>query len=166
MNIVLAIVVLTGVYMVHDEEPAFVSQPAVIDALEQGSPAEKAGVKTGDRITQIQNIANPTWQQVFPEILINPGQPVEVALQRGNQIIHTRVIPVAEGPDRIGAAGWQPEQAPVVGDLDSGLPAVRAGIKVGDEIVTFNAERVTSMSRFNELLQENKSNPVQLGVQR
>src|SRR5262245_33069040 len=43
MNIILAIVVLTGVYMVHDEEFAFLSQPAQIGTVEPGSPAAKAG---------------------------------------------------------------------------------------------------------------------------
>src|SRR5262245_63638671 len=43
MNILLAIAVLTGVYMVHDEEFAFLSQPAQIGTVEPGSPAAKAG---------------------------------------------------------------------------------------------------------------------------
>src|SRR5262245_48229647 len=43
MNILLAVVVLTGVYMVHDEEFAFLSQPAQIGTVEPGSPAAKAG---------------------------------------------------------------------------------------------------------------------------
>src|SRR5215831_520412 len=57
MNIVLAIVVLTGVFMVHDEAPAFAGQPAQIAVVEPGSPADKAGIKAGDKIVQLQDKA-------------------------------------------------------------------------------------------------------------
>jgi regulator of sigma E protease len=165
MNIVLAIVVLTGVYMAHDEEPAFLSQPAVIDAVEQGSPAEKAGIKPGDKVIQIQGIANPTWQQVVPEIFISPGQPVDVAIQRDHQIIQTKIVPVEEGPDRVGSAGWLPQQAAIVDRVDPDLPAEKAGIKVGDEIASLNGTPV-AMSTFTERLQEAKSSPIQVGILR
>src|SRR5438046_6309283 len=42
MNIVLAIGLLTGVYMVHYETPVFLDKPAVISWLKQDSPAAKA----------------------------------------------------------------------------------------------------------------------------
>ena len=167
MNIVLAIVVLTGVYMLHDEEPAFLSQPALIGVVESGSPADKAGVKTGDRIAQIQKFNNPTWQQVIPEIIINPDQPVEVTIQRGGQFIHTTVVPQTEGPNRIGYAGWEPPQPPLVGEMDPDVPAAKAaGIKTGDEIVSLNGKPVESISQFMDMLQEAKSVPVQVGVLR
>ena len=167
MNILLAIVVLTGVYMVHDEEPAFLSQPAVIGVMEPGSPADKAGVKTGDRIAQIQKLNNPSWQQVIPEIIINPDQPVEVTIQRGDQFIHTQVVPQAEGPNRIGYVGWGPQQPPLVGEMDPDVPAAKAaGIKPGDEIVSFNGNPVQSMPQFIDMLQEAKFVPVQVAVLR
>ncbi len=166
MNIVLAIVVLTGVYMVHDEEPAFLSQPAVIGVVESGSPAEKAGIKAGDRITRIQKVKNPTWQDVIPEIMISPGQAVELTIQRGEQSFQAQVIPETEGQDRLGYAGWGAQQPPLVGEVDPDLPAAKAGIKTGDEILSFNGKPVASMSQFVELLQQSKSAPIQLTVLR
>jgi len=54
MNILLAIGLLAGVYMVHYEYPAYLDQPAVIGWVEQDSPAAKLGLQAGDKI-----IANP-----------------------------------------------------------------------------------------------------------
>src|SRR5438132_13089954 len=45
MNIVLAIGLLTGVYMVHYETPVFLDKPAVISWIKQDSPAAKAGLQ-------------------------------------------------------------------------------------------------------------------------
>src|SRR5690242_5194879 len=61
MNIMLAFVLLAGVYMVHYEYPAFMDQAAVIGWVEPDSPAAKAGLEKGDRIVQIDGVKNPTW---------------------------------------------------------------------------------------------------------
>src|SRR5437660_9759237 len=50
MNILLAVFLLTVVYMVHYEYPAYLDQPAVIDAIRHDSPAEKPGLQRGDQI--------------------------------------------------------------------------------------------------------------------
>src|SRR6476620_9180888 len=50
MNIILAVGLLTVVYMVHYEHPAYLEQPAVIGFVMGGSPADKAGILPGDRI--------------------------------------------------------------------------------------------------------------------
>src|ERR1700726_1329221 len=44
MNILLAIFLLTAVYMVHYEHAVFVAHPAVIERVKHGSPQEKAGL--------------------------------------------------------------------------------------------------------------------------
>ena len=61
MNILLAIFLLTAVYMVHYEYAVFLDQPAVIEGVKHGSPADQAGLQSGDRIVKVEGIENPTW---------------------------------------------------------------------------------------------------------
>ena len=87
MNILLAVGLLTCVYMVHYEYPAVLDEPAVIGWVQPDTPAAKAGIQAGDRIVSIDGIQNPTWEQVIPREALNPNQPLEVTIERGGQII-------------------------------------------------------------------------------
>src|SRR6059058_5142965 len=49
MNILFAVVVLAAVYMIHDEEPAFLGNPAVIGWVQKDSAAATAGLQVDDR---------------------------------------------------------------------------------------------------------------------
>src|SRR6204780_4538094 len=58
MNIMLAIGLLTGVYMVHYEYPVFMDKAAVIDGVKANSAAALADLQPGDRIIKIDGILN------------------------------------------------------------------------------------------------------------
>src|SRR6267154_1035670 len=64
MNIMLAIGLLTVVYMVHFEYPVFLDKPAVIEGVKHDSAAAQAGLRPGYRIVKVDNIDNPTWEQL------------------------------------------------------------------------------------------------------
>src|SRR5271168_2030520 len=63
-NFVLAFVLMTGLYMMHNEVPRFYSQAAVVDYVVPGSMAAKAGIQAGDKIVRFDSDENPTWEQV------------------------------------------------------------------------------------------------------
>src|SRR6266550_4013900 len=95
MNILLAIALLTGVYMVHYERPLFADKPAVVGWVLPDSPAAKAGIKEGDRIIRIDGIEDPTWEQVEPRVALSPNQPLLIAILRAGQTFETTVTPEA-----------------------------------------------------------------------
>src|ERR1700675_4968097 len=64
MNIMLAVALLTGLYMVHYEYPAVLDEPAVVGWVNPNTPAEKAGIQRGDKIVQAEDIQHPDWEQV------------------------------------------------------------------------------------------------------
>src|SRR6202167_38429 len=110
MNILLAIFLLTTVYMVHYEYPVFLDKPAVIEGVKHDSPAARAGLQPGDRIVKVDNIENHTCEQLQPRVLLSPNQPLTVTVQRGNQIFQKTIVPRPVTTSEVGSAGWYPEE--------------------------------------------------------
>ena len=166
MNILLAIFLLTVVYMVHYEYPVFLDKPAVIEGIKTDSPAAKAGLQPGDRIVQVDGIKNPTWEQLQPKVWLSPNQPLSISIQRGDQIFQKTVVPQPVTSSDIGSAGWYPAEPVVVGRVEADTPAAKIGLKEDDRIVAMNGKPLDSIETMIERLQQTKEQPVDLTVVR
>jgi len=160
MNIILAVALLTGVFMVHYEHPVFLEQPAVIGWVIENSPAAKAGIEQGDRIVRIDGEQNPTWEDVMLKVIVSTRQPIDVAIQRGSQILEKQVQPQPDGNEQYASVGWVPDQPITVTELEPDMPAAKAGLKLGDDIVAINGAPMRSLFDVIRYLQHNGSKPV------
>jgi regulator of sigma E protease len=167
MNILLAIFLLTTIYMVHYEYPAVYDEPTVIGWVLKDSAAAKAGFQIDDRITQINGVRNPTWRQVDLEEEMNPGQSVDVTVDRGGKLLDIPVVPQPMGVDQMGFAGWAPKEANVtITDLTPGMPAEKAGLKEGDRILDLDGKALPALAAMVQSLEVTKDKPVELTVLR
>src|SRR6266705_680459 len=71
MNIVLAVGLLTAVFMVKYDHLVWVDKPARVSHVEKDSPAARAGILPGDLITRIGNTQNPTWEDVGIQTMLS-----------------------------------------------------------------------------------------------
>src|SRR5450631_355220 len=77
MNIVLAVGILTGLFMVR--YPKLPSTPSpVVGYVEPTSAAAKAGVLPGDRVVQIGDAADPTWEDIEMKEVASAGHELPV----------------------------------------------------------------------------------------
>jgi len=148
MNIVMAIAIPAAIAMIHYQLPAYVKQPAIVNAVALGSAAEQAGLKRGDMIVSIDGVENPTWQNVEDRVLINPDQDIPVTIKRDGKIetLTMRVASRTIEQEKIGDAGLEPYLGPdtklITSTVVPGSPAEEAGLKVGDEILAVNGTPV------------------------
>lgn len=166
MNIILAVVLLTGVFMVHYEHPVYLDQPAVVGWVLENSPAAKSGIEQGDRIVRIEGQQNPTWEDVLLKVAIASKGPMDIAIQRGNEILEKQVQPETEGSDPYATVGWLPDQPITVTELEPNMPAAQAGLKLGDEIVAVNGTPMRSLLSVIHYLRQNGSKPVDVAAVR
>jgi regulator of sigma E protease len=171
MNILLAVSVLTGVNMVHYRHPKFLDEPAVVGEVKADSPAAKAGIRAGDRIVRIDGWQNPTWEDVDLKASIQRKVPLEVAVQRGNDVVETPIPPMAEvdlmQAPFLGMMPADPVNEPlVVSQIEPGMPAALAGVQVGDQIIAVNGEPMHSLRAVIAYLQQQGGTPLTLTVSR
>ncbi len=163
MNILLAICILTALYMYHHNFEAYLRAPVDLVTVLPNSPATQAGLQEGDRIIKVADVQNPTWQQFRNLEIIGSNEPLDLTIQRGDTVLHKSVTPLPTGADRIGEIGVEHPQ--VVGSLTDG-PALAGGVQVNDVLVSVDGKIVHDIPQMLDQLQASKDQPIHLTVLR
>lgn len=81
--------------------------PPIVGEVIAASPAEKAGLKDGDKILQVDDLAIDDWQAWVDYVRQHPGKSLQVSLERDAQISQVVLIPdlVEEDGQAIGRVG-------------------------------------------------------------
>src|ERR1019366_7064823 len=155
------VALLTGLFMVHYEKVPNPRSP-VIGYVAADGAAAKAGIKLGDQIVQIDDITDPTWEQVAIKSAMNPKQPLDVWVMRGGEHLHLSLTPALEEKQSIGNAGWQQETEIEVESVLRDMDGARAGLERGDILVSVNGQPLRSIPRLNEIENQTSGAPLDL----
>src|SRR5437764_1914117 len=106
MNIVLAVAVLAGLYMVKFQKIADSDLQAIVGHVMPDSPAAKAGIQDGDRIVGLEGKKNPTWEDVGLKEVTSAYRQMHITVERNGKRFDTIVTPVLNERIGVGFAGW------------------------------------------------------------
>ncbi len=171
-NFLLALFLMTGFYMMHNEVELFRSQAGDIDYVTANSAAQQAGFRADDRITHFESISNPTWEQISIRSALNLGQSVPVTVSRNGQSVPlTLNIRNPRNTDDfdLEALGFIPKMqtTPVTVEyVKSDMPAEKAGLKAGDQILSIDGLQLHSVVAFAKYLQDQDGKSVALAIRR
>lgn len=166
MNILLAVGLLTGLFMVKYQKLAEPDQRAVIGHVLKDSAAEKAGIREGDRIVAIDGEQNPTWDDIALKEIASAYHPLHVTVEREGKTFETNVTPILDDKIGVGYAGWSEKGEIQVGRLSPGMPAEKAGLKKGDVLLTANGQPINSTYKLQEVIEHTAGKPVELRLVR
>ena len=74
LNLVVAIVLITGLYMHGMPEALYESQPAVIGTLDPNGAGTAAGLRLRDEIVAVGGVEVRTWRDMRFQVALNPGK--------------------------------------------------------------------------------------------
>ncbi len=165
MNILLAIAIVTGLYM-HAYEKQVDSTNPVITTVAANSAAGRAGIEPGDRIVQIGSHPNPNWQEVLTQEALNPNHPVPVIVERQGKSLNIVVTPDLDQKQGIGVVGWNGDPDVELGEVLKDSPAQAAGLRPGDLLISVNGHPVSSMEIVTQQVVGSNGKPVEVILSR
>ena len=148
MNVILAIALFTALFMVGIEVMNLPEMPPVIGGVEEGSPAEKAGLRRGDIIAAVKGEPVDDWQEVLMVLVTSPNKPVALDIRRGEQTFQATVTPRQDANYAGDSGGIFPAIRPQIIKVVPGSPAEKAGFQPGDEIRAVNGMPVSDQRDF------------------
>ena len=166
MNVVLAIGLLTGLYMVKFQKVVDADAGAVIGAVTPNTPAAKAGIQEGDRIVKLGSQRNPTWDDIILKEIESAARPMPITILRNGREFDTAVTPVLDDRSGVGNAGWSEKGEVQLGPVTSGMPAQKVGLQQGDLILSAAGHPIHATVRFHEVIRGSAGKPVDIQFQR
>lgn len=145
-NLVFAIVVLTLIWWAgfRVDSPGnriVLASDYSLDAVSEPTPAQAAGLHSGDRITRIAGEVVANFQEIRRHISSAPRRELAMTVERDGMLLATAITPElnpATGGGRIWVYPWI---EPVL-EVSLGSAASIAGLRSGDRIVAVNGAPV------------------------
>ena len=159
-NLLLAVLLFAWVHWIGTAEPA-----AVLSAPASGTLAERAGLRSGDRVQavsrdgqdwlDVRSMNELRWQLTQATL---DGQPLQLLLtSAGSQATHSATLDLPRlasrevGPTLLRDIGLgAPFSEPVIGEMQPDGPAARAGLRRGDRVLAVDAEIITDAQTLRE----------------
>src|SRR5580698_4199543 len=161
MNIILAVAVLTGVFMIRF--PKIPTSPSPeIGYIVPDSAAAKAGLKEGDRVVQIGDTANPTWEDIEMKEVASAEHQVNVWIVRNGERKLVPVTPVLDPKTGAGFAGWGEQTDIEIGSALPNSPAAKAGLQQGDIIVSVDGQPIHSTPKIHDIIKRDGGKTVNM----
>ena len=165
-NFILAVALLTGLYMVEYQKTPMPPSPIVGYVVPDG-PAAKAGIREGDKVVQVDGVMDPTWETIAVREFAGAKRPMDVWVLRDGQRLNFTVTPVYDDKQHLGFAGWTQSTSVQVGGYCCNIEvAQKAGLKKGDTFVSLNGKPIRSSMRLLDVIAEAKGSPVDLAYAR
>lgn len=157
MNLVLAALLMPLIFMIGINVPAYLEKPPVVGFVEPGESAHEAGIMKGDVIERVDGKEVRNWEELFAAFALSPGTALEFTVKRGDETFQASLTPEASEATGAGYVGIFPPMRPIVGDLSPGMPAQKAGVEPGDEIISINGHAINHWAELESHIQENGS---------
>ena len=145
-----------------------------VGTVEPDTIAARAGFQSGDRIQSVNSIPVEDWGSAQTEIALNlEAGKVAVAVQTASGAQTVRTIDAAgtEEAGKIaknqGYIGLMPFKiSTVIGGVEKGSPADKAGLKTGDKLTAADGKPITSWQEWANLTRQSPGRKIALTYER
>jgi regulator of sigma E protease len=166
VNLIFPVVLLGGYFVLKgDPYPKYIDEPLVVLNLPKDSPLAKVGVEPGDRMVSLDGVSSPTWGTVESEFSKGSiDRKFQLTFEHQGEI---RSAEVTTSGMRVPQLLFgDPPNRPIVGSVEKGKPAYRAGIRRDDIIVSIGGKPLNNWQEMVAAIQNAGGKPIQVRVVR
>jgi regulator of sigma E protease len=158
-NVVFAALVLSFIWGIGFERQTQGNTIVLVSEFDAGGsfPADKAGLKSGDRIIEIDGAKISHFHDILGHIITNPGKQLPLTVDRQGETLKFLVTPELDkstGAGMIGVTFWSD---PVVADIVPDSDAATAGLLPGDRIIRVNGAAIANTIDFMKAMEASSS---------
>jgi len=167
MNVALAFAIAPFSYWLGVERSYFEVAKANVGIIIPGSPADQAGVKPGDLVLKIDRRKIESFQDMLTTEMLNPGKEMTYTLQRGNSVLEKKFKLGETKDEKAGYSGiYLPGTEPLVGAVQKGGAADKAGMKPDDKILAIDSQPVHYWHEMTGFIQASEGKSLEFEIQR
>ena len=169
LNIVLAVVLVAGIYMHGVAEAKYMTEPPVVGWVDPNAAAAQAGLQVKDELLEVDGHHLSTWRDLQLNVALIPQQSVSFTIRRDGRTIEVPVTVGATRKEKIGVIGIGPYTPLMAAEVEAGGPADKAGLKPGDLLESVNGTEMfgsAGWQAYADIVSSNPGKPVKLTVRR
>ncbi|CAM4097050.1 RIP metalloprotease RseP [Psychrobacter arenosus] len=181
MNFLIAIGLFWVLFLTPSEQLA-----TRIGSVLPDTPAAAVAMPVGDKIVSVDGQPVQTWEEINYRLANRMGEAGTIAVgvqphsasltERTAKATQTYNLPVSDfmqGADKgkdaissLGAIPWQPEIAPIIGDLTPEGAASRQGMQIGDRITAINGQAIDDWVSATRIIKDSPEQLLKISVLR
>ena len=171
-NVILALLIFVMASTIGYSAPTFPNRIVLLSEYDLGAPrlpsypADRAGLKSGDRIVAADGQPIGDFSDLLEKITLSANKPIALKIERDGILYDKTVTPVMDkntGGGLIGVSYWA---EPIVGEVTSGSAAQIAGIAPGDRVVSIDGKEVRHAVEAFSFLNSSKPERTRIGIER
>jgi len=164
-NLITALGLTAAIFMTGVQENAYLYEKPIVGEVDQDSPAKDADIRPGDQIVSFGGEPVSTWKDLQIRMMLSPRQTKDLELERDGRLVTTRLT-IESNKSDIGIPGVYPATGVVVGGLQPGRPAEKAGLRKGDRIAAIDGVPMITLNRVLQTIQSSPGKPLRFSIER
>jgi regulator of sigma E protease len=163
MNVAFAFAIATVIYFIG--LPVAVNPP-IIGHVDPDSAEAKFGIQEGDQIISVNGQKIKSWQDIMLATIVARTSVLPVVIDHNGEQHTYQLQTTTDNAFDLKMLNLDPREHPVVGGVESGMPAAAAGLLPGDKILSVNKIPVPGRNEMIDLISKSAGKPCDIVYER